>query len=79
MLSCSCTADRLSNFEIKTTIIDPDRFRLRDMDVCARYPGKMGAGEYRLFECYAMARYVYIQLKGTEYLTLCEVYVFGGR
>ena len=38
----------------------------------------MGAGEKKSFKCEAEDRYVIIQLKGKERLTLCEVEVYGG-
>lgn len=44
-------------------------------------PGKLGAGEFRDIQCTGLnvGRYVAIQLQGKNYLTLCEVEVFGSK
>ena len=47
--------------------------------MCAHNAGAMGAGETRTFACSAKGRYVIVQLKGTNPLTLCEVGVYGGK
>ena len=48
---------------------------------CAFVQGALSAGELRDIQCTQLhsGRYVAIQLQGKEYLTLCEVEVFGGK
>jgi hypothetical protein len=52
-----------------------------DYDVCATQGPALGAGETKLFACGSAnkhGRYVVVQLKGKNFLTLCEVEVYGG-
>jgi hypothetical protein len=46
-------------------------------DVCATVSDRLAAGETRTLACHATAQYVIVQLKGNDYLTLCEVRVEG--
>jgi hypothetical protein len=48
-----------------------------DYDVCATQGPALGAGETKLFACPSYGRYVVVQLKGKNFLTLCEVEVYG--
>ena len=64
----SSSGNRLSNFQI-----------LVDGQVCATETGSLGAGETKIFPCKAMGKTVRIQLNGRNYLTLCEVEVYGRK
>ena len=48
--------------------------------LCGTYPGTAGAGEKVQITCLpgTVGRYLIVQLKGKNALTLCEVQVFGG-
>ena len=51
---------------------------------CAYFPGSVGRGQTQDLTCTPpkTGRYVYVTLRGTDYLTLCEVEVLavkGGR
>ena len=74
------SANRLANFQIGTTNVSPDTTApaVGSYDACAHSDGALGAGETKSFDCAAKGRYVIVQLKGSNYLTLCEVQVFGG-
>ena len=74
------TAEHLRNFYIRASNTAPDKHQFSDVsDVCATYPGTMASNEFRMFECYALARYVYVQLRETGPLVMCRVAVYGGR
>jgi len=47
--------------------------------ICGAFEGKVAAGATAEITCKPglVGRYVIVQLKETEYLTLCEVEVFG--
>ena len=81
ILSAFFSAYRLKNFQIGTTNTSPEQVTpaVNNYDVCATYRSAMGQGQYMYFSCTAQARYVIIQLKGRDILTLCEVEVFEGR
>lgn len=74
-------AERLSNFQIGTSNTSPQTKAptLVNYDVCATHSGALGAGETKAIECNAKGHFLIIQLKGKNYLTLCEVEVFGGK
>ena len=48
---------------------------------CKRFNGAVGQGATRNIVCArrVTGRYVYVMLRGTNWLTLCEVVVFGKR
>ena len=77
----SVLANRLSNFQIGTTNTSPRQQapKLSGYDVCATNAGALNAGETRHFACSSTGRYLIVQLKGTNYLTLCEVKVFASK
>ena len=79
----SCLAGRLSNINIGTTDIDPSVSAptLDTMTVCARDDNPMVLGEIRPFCCGTSGRYLVVMLDKPdgEFLTLCEVEVFGGE
>ena len=74
------TADRLREFQIGTTDTSPkeESPTLNSYDVCVINNVSVGSGVFKLFDCSATARYVIIQQRIPEFLTLCEVKVFGG-
>ena len=74
------TATRLANFQIGTTNTSPQAQApaIGNYQACAHVGGALGAGETRSIACNGKGRYVIVQLKGRNYLTLCEVEVFGG-
>ena len=77
-----CTANRLRDFQIGVSnfnpgSVDPNLYRSSDYKTCAKYRPAMGPGEYRSFDCFDQGRYVIVQLSAHDYLTLCEVEVFG--
>ena len=79
-LHFSVPADRLANFQIGATTDRPvSSIDLNSYNVCASNDGPMGAGETRAFACSAVGRYVIVQLRGTNPLTLCEVKVMGSK
>jgi hypothetical protein len=78
-----CLAERLSNFDISVTNWDPQDMApspslLKD-DVCATENGRLGAGETKVIPCVKVGRYVIVQLKGRNYLTMCELEVYGSK
>ena len=74
------TATRLSNFQIGTTNTSPQARApaIGNYQACAHVGGALAAGETRSITCNGKGRYVIVQLKGRNYLTLCEVEVYGG-
>ena len=46
--------------------------------VCATQKNALLSGETKDFACTGKDRYVIVQLKGENVLTLCEVEVYGG-
>ena len=73
--------ERLKNFRIGTTNTSPKRLKPtpQNYHTCAAKNGTMSSAQYEVFKCVAEGRYVIIQLKGKDFLTLCEVEVFYGR
>ena len=74
------TATRLSNFQIGATNTSPQARApaIGNYQACAHVGGALAAGETRSITCNGKGRYVIVQLKGRNYLTLCEVEVYGG-
>ena len=74
------TAERLADFQIGTTFNNPSVTApvIGEYSVCASQGAALDAGETKDFVCDAKGRYVIVQLKGANYLTLCEVEVYGG-
>ena len=74
-------ASALSNFIIGASYNNPTKITPSDtnMDVCYRHGGELVEGETRSFECSSVTRgrYVVIQLRKTDKLTMCEVQVNG--
>ena len=88
VLSYICTDTRLTDFDIGTTITSPtetapDNTRQgKNYQSCYHYDLQQSylyQGEYKIFRCYSISRYVIVQLEKEAVLTLCEVEVFGGR
>jgi hypothetical protein len=76
----SLPAERLGNYQIGTTSKDPSGgVKLDGYNVCATHAGEMGAAETKTFACSVTDQYVIVQLKGKNYLTLCEVEVFESK
>ena len=73
-------AERLNNFVIGVTDNDPRIMKPtpESLDLCATNTQAIGRGASKAFECEASGQYVVVQLKGRNYLTLCEVEVYGG-
>ena len=71
-------AERLANFQVGTTDVDP-RTKAPAVNggysVCATVTSALRPGESRSLKCVGTGRYVIVQLKGRNYLTLCEVIV----
>jgi hypothetical protein len=75
-------ADRLADFDIGVGYVNPtDHKPVADetYDVCATQDDALGQGETRSYACNKVGKYVIVQLKGKNYLTLCEVSVLGGN
>ena len=74
------TAERLADFQIGTTFNNPSVTApvLGAYSVCASQGDALGAGKTKDFACDSTGRYVIVQLKGANFLTLCEVEVYGG-
>lgn len=75
-------ADRLANFQTGVTNTDPASSapKVGGYSVCGTMGGAVGGGATHTFECPGCGvtgRYAVVQLKGTNYLTLCEVRIFG--
>ena len=71
-------ADRLRNFQMGTTNTSPQQQAPANGNyrVCATRGPALGRGETGSFDCNGTGRYVIVQLKYSNYLTLCEVEVF---
>lgn len=72
-----CCWNRLRQVEIKVTKGDnPNENR-----ICAYHSGAFGRGQTKTLRCNRpmVGRYVFVRLRTTEYLTLCEVEVFASR
>lgn len=52
--------------------------RVGGYKACAEVGPALGRGETKTLPCVATGRYLIVQLKGKNYLTLCEVDVQGG-
>ena len=76
-IALSVSDQRLSNFVIGTSLslVHP---ALDNYAVCVTRVEAVGRGRTQTFGCRARARYVIIQLQGSDVLTLCEVQVFAG-
>ena len=50
-------------------------------EYCAEEKGKVGRAQRKEYKCRkgSMGKYVMIRLNGKNYLTLCEVEVYGGE
>ena len=74
-------ADRLKNFQVGTSNDSPQTKApaISNYNVCAKQATAVGAGETKALKCDATARYVIVQLNGYQYLTLCEVEVWGPK
>ena len=73
-------AERLSNFKIGLTNINPEEKApaVGIYEECVTVNELLGAGQKKLVACSGKGRYLVIQLIPKNYLTLCEVEVFGG-
>ena len=51
------------------------------LDRCAYHPGAFGRGQTKSLRCNPpkVGRFVFVRLRTTEYLTLCEVEVYGSK
>ena len=74
------SAERLTNFKIGLTNISPQQQApaVGNYKECATVNERLGAGEKKSVACSGQGRYLVIQLIPKNYLTLCEVEVFGG-
>ena len=74
------SAERLSNFKVGLTNISPQQQAptVGNYEECATVNELLGAGQKKLVACSGKGRYLVIQLIPKNYLTLCEVEVFGG-
>ena len=72
-------AERLSRIQIGTTDVSPSTVApaLTNYKVCHYFAGAIRAGISQSVWCGTIGRYLVIQLKTTQYLTLCEVEVYG--
>ena len=70
---------RLSLLRIGTTNTDSQNSAptISNINVCVRQKEHLGPGEIRAFPCMATGRYVVIVLEKKDFLTLCEVEVYG--
>ena len=76
------SGNRLANFQSGVTNVNPSATapKIGAYKVCAAFAGAVGRGATHVFKCPGCGvngRYAVVQLKGTNYLTLCEVRVFG--
>jgi hypothetical protein len=76
----SVVAERLQDFVIGLTDFDPavSAPTVDTLRVCATSEQAVTRGASALFDCEERGRYLVVQLKGTNYLTACEVEVYGG-
>ena len=72
--------NRLAYFQIGTTNTNPTQTApaVGNYPACAVNGGSMEKGECKAFDCHSKGRYLVVQLRGTNYLTLCEVQVYTG-
>ena len=80
--TCSILGNRLRNFRIGVTNRNPRRVRpnVGNYQLCSHYGGAVGRGQLLNLNCRRAlyGRYVIVQIVNRrEYLTLCEVEVFG--
>ena len=78
-MMCLIAGDRLSNFKIGVTNRNPleNRPNAINLYVCVTRRHKMGGSERRDFKCGREGRHVVVLMEKKEFLTLCEVAVFG--
>jgi hypothetical protein len=74
--------NRLANFQTGVTDVNPSSSapRVGAYKVCNVMAGAVGRGASYTFKCPGCGvtgRYAIVQLRGRNYLTLCEVRVFG--
>ena len=71
---------RLANFQIGTTNTNPTQTApaVGNYRPCAVNGGAMEKGECKAIDCHSKGRYLVVQLRGSNYLTLCEVQVYTG-
>ena len=77
----SLKGNRLRNFRIGVTDNNPRRVRpnINNYQLCSHYGGAAGRGQLLNLNCRRpmYGRYVIVQIHGRQWLTLCEVEVFG--
>ena len=75
------SADRLNNLILGLTDTSPDQLTpmVGKYDQCATQVPALGRGEIKEFSCNQQGRYVIVQTNTRNYLTLCEVEVYGGK
>ena len=75
------TGRRLRNFRVGVTNNNPRRVRpnINNYHLCSHHRGAAGRGQLLNLNCRRRlyGRYVIVQIHGRQYLTLCEVQVFG--
>ena len=83
---CFHLAERLTGVTVKVSDRTPPVKTPKDLDgsgysLCAKYSAKPKAGQIINMKCRANAagRYVYVYIPTTNYLTICEVEVYGDR
>ena len=83
---CFHSAERLTGVTVKVSDRTPPVKNPKDLDgsgysLCAKYSAKPKAGQIINMKCRANAagRYVYVYIPTTNYLTICEVEVYGDR
>jgi hypothetical protein len=77
----SLPAERLTHVKVGLASVNPQVQAPAEgnYEVCATVDDVLAAGENKLIKCSGTGRYLVIQLPAEQYLTLCEVEVFGGK
>ena len=77
LLFLTVAANRLANFNIGANMGGVPQ--LGKYTPLFHEPKELGAGERRVYKVKGVGRSVFVQLRGTNYLTLCEVTVRGSK
>ena len=74
-------ADRLKRFQMGLSSMSPEDLApfIDNYAPCATVEEPLGLSETRAFQCVGRGRYFIVQLLYREFLTLCEVEVYGSR
>ena len=76
---CFPADQRLSNVRIGVSNTSPESQAptVENQNICASHDPALGMGETKALSCDAAGRYVTIIIEKEDYLTLCEVRVYG--